>query len=162
MSQSKYGNTYASERELAPLRPLAARFCNIDAAMTEIARLSAVQTLPKGTVHVISDIHGEDQKLRHVINNASGSMRPLVEEVLKDRLSADEFQKFITLIFYPGEVIQHLEAEPRTAAELEAYAVTTLRNLFELVRILSARYSLKRAMEMFPGEYRELLAEMLH
>lgn len=162
MSQSKYGHTYASERELAPLRPLAARFPNIDAAMTEIARLSAVQTLPKGTVHVISDIHGEDQKLRHVINNASGSLRPLVEQVFKDRLRPEEFQKFITLIFYPGEVIQHLEAEPRTAAELEAYAVTTLRNLFELVRILSARYSLKRAMEMFPGEYRELLAEMLH
>ena len=38
MSQSKYGNTYASERELAPLRPLAARFCNIDAAMTEYHR----------------------------------------------------------------------------------------------------------------------------
>ncbi|GAB1487955.1 fructose-1,6-bisphosphatase [Opitutaceae bacterium] len=162
MSNSKYGNTYASERELAPLRPLAARFPNIDAAMAEIARLSAIQTLPKGTVHVISDIHGEDQKLRHVINNASGSLRPLVERVFKDRLSPDEFQKFITLIFYPGEVIQRLEAEPRTGAELEAYAVTTLHNLFELVRILSARYSLKRAMEMFPGEYRELLAEMLN
>ena len=63
MSQSKYGNTYASERELAPLRPIAARFCNIDAAMTEIARLSAVQTLPNGTVHVISDICGDEHSL---------------------------------------------------------------------------------------------------
>lgn len=162
MSTPKYGHTYASERELAPLRPLAARFPNIDAAMMEIARLSAIQTLPKGTVHVISDIHGEDQKLRHVINNASGTLRPLVERIFKERLAPEQFQEFITLIFYPGEVIQKLEAQPRSPEELEGYAVGTLRNLFELVRILAARYSLKRAMETFPDEYRELLAEMLH
>src|SRR3954470_7476617 len=98
------------ERELAPLRSLAVRFPTIDAAMTEIARLAAVQTLPKGTVHVISDIHGEDKKLRHVINNASGSLRPLVERVFSGRLSPSELQDFITLIFYPGEVIEQLEA----------------------------------------------------
>ena len=49
-----------AEFELALLRPLTERFPNVDAAMAEIARLSAVLTLPKGTVHVISDIHGED------------------------------------------------------------------------------------------------------
>ena len=56
--------------ELTLLRALATQFPNIDSALAEIARLSAVLTLPKGTVHVISDIHGEDKKLRHVINNA--------------------------------------------------------------------------------------------
>ena len=69
------------EAELVLLRPLAERFPNVDAAMAEIARLSAVLTLPKGTVHVISDVHGEDQKLRHVINNASGTLRPVVEQL---------------------------------------------------------------------------------
>jgi hypothetical protein len=66
----------AAEYELALLRPLTERFPNVDAAMAEIARLCAVLTLPKGTIHVISDIHGEDKKLRHVINNASGTLRP--------------------------------------------------------------------------------------
>jgi fructose-1,6-bisphosphatase-3 len=150
------------ERALAPLRALAVRYPNIDAAMTEIARLAAVLTLPKGTVHVISDIHGEDQKLRHVINNASGSLRPLVERVFGSRMDAAQFQGFLTLIFYPGETIQRLESEARSPAALRSYALTTLRDLFELVRILAARYSLKRAMEVFPAEYRELLAEMLH
>ena len=42
--------------ELASLRVLSDRFPNIDAATAEIARLSAVQTLPKGSIHVISDI----------------------------------------------------------------------------------------------------------
>ena len=37
--------------------------------------LRAALSLPRGLVHVISDVHGEDAKLRHVINNASGSLR---------------------------------------------------------------------------------------
>ncbi|WP_197231228.1 fructose-bisphosphatase class III [Novipirellula artificiosorum] len=88
-----------SEKSLTILRLFAERFPNIDSAMAEIARLSAIRTLPKGTIHVISDIHGEDQKLRHVINNASGSLRPLVEKLFGDHMDADEFRDFLTLIF---------------------------------------------------------------
>ena len=148
--------------ELVLLRSLAERFPNVDAAMAEIARLSAVLTLPKGTIHVISDIHGEDQKLRHVINNASGTLRPLVEKLFAGQMEPRQFQEFLTLIFYPAEMVQRLEKEPRSPDELRAYARRTLRDLFVLVRILAARYSLKHAMQVFPPEYRELQAELLH
>lgn len=151
-----------TDSELALLRPLTERFPNVDAAMAEIARLSAVLTLPKGTIHVISDIHGEDQKLRHVINNASGTLRPLVERLFAGRLDPKQFQEFLTLIFYPAEVTQRMEKEARSMEELRTFATGTLRHLFELVRVLAARYSLKRAMSLFPSEYRELLSEMLH
>src|SRR5437588_6902165 len=86
------------------LRTLAKQFPNVDSAMAEIARLSAVTTLPKGTVHVISDIHGEDKKLRHVINNASGTLRPLVERLFKAKMSPKQFQEFLKLVFYPAEI----------------------------------------------------------
>src|ERR1041384_5336623 len=95
------------ECELASLRVLADRFPNIDSATAEIARLSAVLTLPKGTVHVISDVHGEDKKLRHVINNSSGTLRPIVERLFKERMDPAEFQEFLTLVFYPAEVTAH-------------------------------------------------------
>src|SRR5215469_6541400 len=90
--------------ELATLEPLAREMPTVDTAIAEIARLAAVLTLPKGTVHVISDIHGEDKKLRHVINNASGTLRPLVQKRFAQRMSPAEFQEFLTLIFYPAEV----------------------------------------------------------
>ena len=151
-----------SEADRVLLRPLAERFPNVDAAMAEIARLSAVLTLPKGTIHVISDIHGEDQKLRHIINNASGTLRPLVEKMFAGKLETKQFQEFLTLIFYPAEVTQRLEKEARPADELRQFAVTTLRNLFDLAGVLATQYSLKRAMTVFPAEYRELLSEMLH
>ena len=148
--------------ELTLLRALSREFPNVDSAAAEIARLSAILTLPKGTVHVISDIHGEDKKLRHVINNASGTLRPLVERLFARKMSPKEFQEFLTLIFYPAEMSERLEQTLTDPAALRDFANRTLRHQFELVRHLAARYSLKRAMEVFPREYKELISEMLH
>ncbi len=148
--------------ELTLLRALARQFPNIDSALAEIARLSAVLTLPKGTVHVISDIHGEDKKLRHVINNASGTLRPLVERLFKDKMDPREFSEFLTLIFYPAEVTDRLESTLTDVEELRTFARRTLKHQFKLVRVLASRYSLKRAMQVFPREYTDLFAEMLH
>src|SRR3978361_2077626 len=83
--------------DLVILRSFAQKFPNIDAAMAEVARLSAVLTLPKGTVHIISDIHGEDKKLRHVINNASGTLRPLVPALLPPRRTPARVQELLRL-----------------------------------------------------------------
>ena len=151
-----------SRYELTLLRALARQFPNIDSAFAEIARLSAVLTLPKGTVHVISDIHGEDKKLRHVINNASGTLRPLVERMFRERMEPHEFQEFLTLIFYPAEVTDRLEQTLTDREELRTFARRTLINQFDLVRVLAARYSLKRAMQVFPQDYANLFSEMLH
>ena len=160
--QSGGRHTEPSRYELTLLRALAREFPNIDSALAEIARLSAVLTLPKGTVHVISDIHGEDKKLRHVINNASGTLRPLVEHHFQRRMEPKQLQEFLTLIFYPAEVTQRLEQTLTDREELRAFARRTLRHQFELVRVLASRYSLKRAMQVFPREYSDLFSEMLH
>ena len=96
------------EADLAMLELLALEYPNVDAAIAEVARLAAVQTLPKSAVHVISDIHGEDKKLQHVINNASGTLRPLVEEMFADRMNAQEMAEFLKLTFYPAEVTARL------------------------------------------------------
>ena len=151
-----------SRYELTLLRALAREFPNIDSALAEIARLSAVLTLPKGTVHVISDIHGEHNKLKHVINNASGTLRPLVERLFQRRMEPIQLQEFLTLIFYPAEVTQRLEQTMTNLEELRTFARRTLRHQFELVRVLASRYSLKRAMQVFPREYADLFSEMLH
>ncbi len=96
------------EAELTNLRPLQALFPNLDAALGEVARLTAECTLSKGSVHVLSDIHGEDQKLRHVINNASGTLRPLVEKTFAGRLDASHQRELLTLLFYPRETLGRL------------------------------------------------------
>lgn len=151
-----------TQRELAVMRPLARHFPNIDAAYAEIARLSAILTLPMGAIHIISDVHGEHRKLRHVINNASGTLRPLVERVFRDRMTPADFREFLTLIFYPAEVTQRLEAETSDPERIREFARRMLRQLFELVRVLVARSSFKRALRVFPADYADLFAELVH
>ncbi|MBV9672857.1 MAG: fructose-bisphosphatase class III, partial [Verrucomicrobia bacterium] len=150
------------ERELVGLHPLSREVPNVDAAVAEIARFSAELTLPQGTIHVLSDVHGEDQKLRHVINNASGTLRPLVERLFKEHLTRQHFQELLTLIFYPAEVVERLECTLRTPQQQKDYALRTLHQLFAVVRVLAARRSLKHATRIFPVEYRELFTEILH
>src|SRR5919201_1589246 len=89
------------ERTLATLRALGERFPTLDSVLAEIAHLSAVLTLPKGTIHVVSDVHGEFKKLKHIINNASGSLRPLVETLFADEMTGEEIQKLLATIYYP-------------------------------------------------------------
>ena len=65
---------------------LARQFPTASSVMSEIALLQAKLTLPKRRIHIISDIHGDDRKLRHVVNNASGGLSNLIDEVLGELL----------------------------------------------------------------------------
>lgn len=150
------------DSNLSALLPLSREIPNIDCAIAEIARFAAELTLPKGTIHVISDIHGEDKKLRHVINNASGTLRPLVERLLNEKMPSDQFEEFLKLVFYPAEVVESLEKTLRDEDEQKIYSMRTLQALFDVVRVLAARHSLKYATRLFPADYRELLGEILH
>ena len=149
------------EDELTILRPLARQFPSLDAALAEIARLSAELTRPKGTVHVLSDVHGEDVKLRHVINNASGSLRPIVERMFAGRLSPEHLREFLTLIFYPREMLALIGPTLRGPGALKAFAKRVLPNLFEIIRTLTRRDSLLRAGRALPPDYRDLLRDLL-
>jgi len=148
--------------DLSILELLALQFPNADAAIAETARLAAVQTLPKGVVHVISDIHGEDKKLQHVINNASGTLRPLVEEMFADSMTPNELEEFLKLTFYPAEVTKRVGETLTSPDEIRAYALQMLMPQLELLRYLVSNFSLRLATNLFPVEYRELLLEMMH
>lgn len=150
------------EADLSSLEFLAAKFSNTDAAIAEIARLSAIQTLPRGAIHMISDIHGEDKKLRHVINNASGTLRPLVEQMFGKRMAPDELKDFLKITFYPAEVTDQLEQNLTDSVELKCYAQKILKPQFELLRHLLSNYSLKLATEILPADYQNLILEILH
>ncbi len=150
------------EADLSSLELLALKFPNVDAAIAELSRLAAVQTLPKGVVHVISDIHGEDKKLQHIINNASGTLRPIVEKMFATTMSEGERAEFLKLVFYPAEVTRRVAETLSGASEIKAYAQRMIKPQLELLRYLISNYSLRLATDLFPPEYRELLLEMMH
>ncbi len=151
----------SASTDLAMLRALTDRFPNVASARSEIAALRAGLSLPKPVVHVISDIHGDYKKLRHVLNNASGSLRPLVESIFAGRLSGEELVQFLSIVYYPFETMERLRATMKGAEEQAAWAARTLRAQFELVRKLAAHYRRDRLTSTFPVELRELFQELL-
>ena len=62
------------------LKLLAEQFPSVDAICSEISKLSAQLSLPKGTEHFMSDIHGEYAAFCHIMNNCSGVIRQLQTE----------------------------------------------------------------------------------
>src|SRR5438132_13081868 len=135
-----------SEEKLVMLRALAARFPTADAALAELSALRAGLSLPKGTVHVVSDVHGEYKKLRHIINNASGTLRPLVQSLFADRLTDSELRELLAILYYPREAMEYLTARLSDGAPRRACVRRTLRLHFELVRRLAGVYRRQHAV----------------
>ena len=149
-----------SHDRLAHLEALSLRYPSSRAAISEAAALRASLTLPARTVHVISDIHGEDIKLRHVISNASGALRLLVDEILADRLAAQEKNRFLAVLYYPREAINHYSKSIVASGQRERWVFDTLSMQFEIVRQLRARVRRMTFEELLPWEYRELFVEL--
>jgi fructose-1,6-bisphosphatase-3 len=147
--------------ELASLGPLARQFPTVDAALAEITRLTAELPLPKGTVHVLSDVHGEHAKLRHIINNASGTLRPRVERLFAAELSPDQLQQFLALLFYPRETLEQAEATVAGEADRRDYCRRTLRCLFTLIGALTEDFGFGRVQGLLPADFRDLFQEIL-
>ena len=92
------------------LESLSYRFPTIGKASTEIINLSAILQLPKETEHFLTDIHGEYEQFAHILKNGSGAIRSKIEEVFGFELSNEDKKELATLIYYPDEKIELVEA----------------------------------------------------
>ena len=75
------------EKTIHYLQLLSHNYPSIQSVSTEIINLRAIMNLPKGTEHFISDIHGEYEGFRHILRNASGSVRSKIDMALGDYVS---------------------------------------------------------------------------
>jgi fructose-1,6-bisphosphatase-3 len=152
-------NTDLSAERLAHLRALASQFPTTDAAISEAAALRASLALPAGIVHVISDVHGEDAKLRHVINNASGALRRLADEVVGDRLTPHEKARFLAVLYYPREAINLFSHDIVAGGTRPDWVFSTLSLQFEIIRVLRNTHRRLTFEKLLPATYRELFVE---
>jgi len=141
------------------LRALARRYPTRDAVLAEIGHRKAVLTLPKGTVHVVSDVHGEDKKLKHIINNASGTLRPLVERLFEGRIDAIELQQLLAIIYYPRE--SYARFQPADPAGRQAFVLATIGREVEIIRALSQRHARRHVEKLYPPAFVGLLRELV-
>ena len=89
------------QTDLRYLKSLAKQYPTVAAAATEIINLQAILSLPKGTEHFITDIHGEYDQFQHVLKNGSGAIKRKIEDEFGNAISQAEKKSIATLIYYP-------------------------------------------------------------
>ena len=85
------------ELEQRYLKSLAKQYPTIASASTEIINLQAILSLPKGTEHFMTDIHGEYEQFNHVLKNGSGSVRRKIDEEFGNTLSNKDKKVWLRL-----------------------------------------------------------------
>ena len=159
------------------LRLLSEKFPNAQAVVTELVNLRAILSLPKGTEHFVSDLHGESSAFIHMIKNASGVVRRKVDEVYNDTISETEKRALCALIYYPderielvkrfyaGEQIDGLETVHYQIANLHSLEDWYRRRLLQVVdiaRAVTIKYSRSKVHKLLPKDYAYIIGELLH
>lgn len=145
--------------DLRYLRLLSNNFPTISDACTEIINLEAILSLPKGTEHFLTDLHGEYEAFQHVLKNASGVVRRKVEDIFGNSLREMDKQALCTLIYYPEEKLEHVK---KTEKDLNDWYRITLHHIIEVARMVSSKYSRSKVRKSLPADFAYIIEELLH
>lgn len=141
------------------LRLLADKYPTIAAASTEIINLSSILSLPKGTEHVLSDIHGESEKFFHVLKNGSGAVRKKINDEFGNTLSIRDKKQLATLIYYPEQKMDLIEkAEP----DLDDWYKITLNRLIMVCKRAASKYTRSKVRKALPADFAYVIEELIN
>jgi len=141
------------------LQLLSEKFPNSQAVITELINLRAILSLPKGTEHFVSDLHGASSAFIHMIKNASGVVRRKVDEVYGETMPEEEKRALCALIYYPDERIEY---EKTVQPDMEAWYKIRLSQTVEIARAVTIKYSRSKVHKLLPPDYAYIIKELLH
>lgn len=146
------------EIDLRYLKSLAKQYPTVASAATEIINLQAILSLPKGTEHFITDIHGEYDQFQHVIKNGSGAIKRKIEDEFGNAISAGEKKAIATLIYYPE---QKLEQVIKEEENMEDWYKVTLYRLIKICKNASSKYTRSKVRKALPKDFAYVIEELL-
>ena len=141
------------------LELLAEKYPTEQAVSRGIINLTAILSLPKGTEHFMSDLHGEYEAFCHILNNCSGVIREKVDLLFGETLSDFDREEICTLIYYPVEKLELVRKEGKNNEE---WYRATLGELIDIARLLSSKYTRSKVRKAMPKEYAYILDELIH
>ncbi len=144
--------------DLRYLKSLARQYPTVAAAATEIINLQAILSLPKGTEHFITDIHGEYEQFQHVLKNGSGAIKRKIEDEFGNAMSASEKKAIATLIYYPE---QKMEQVLKTEENMEDWYKVTLYRLIRICKCASSKYTRSKVRKALPKDFAYVIEELL-
>lgn len=147
------------------LQLLSEKFPNANSVLTELINLRSILSLPKGTEHFVSDLHGASTAFIHMVKNASGVIRRKVDDAFGDSISEQEKRALCALIYYPDERLQ-IPDEPydegREFASREEFLFTRLSQVVEIMRRVTVKYTRSKVRKMIPGQFAYIIEELLY
>ena len=143
------------------LKSLSKQFPTIADAATEIINLQAILSLPKGTEHFLTDIHGEWEQFNHVLKNGSGSVKRKIDEEFGNTLSVKDKRSLATLVYYPKEKLELIiQGEPDQEI-LEDWYKITLHRLVALTKRVSSKYTRSKVRKALPPDFSYVIEELI-
>ncbi len=140
------------------LKGLAKQYPTIPAAATEIINLQAILSLPKGTEHFITDIHGEYDQFQHIMKNGSGAIKRKIEEEFCNSLSVAEKKNIAILIYYPELKLKQVV---RQEDNMEDWYKVTLYRLIRICKSASSKYTRSKVRKALPKDFAYVIEELL-
>lgn len=143
------------------LKSLSKQFPTIADAATEIINLQAIMSLPKGTEHFLTDIHGEWEQFNHVLKNGSGSVKRKIDEEFGNTLSAKDKRSLATLIYYPREKLELILEEEEDQEVLEDWFKITIHRLVQMTKRVSSKYTRSKVRKALPKDFSYVIEELI-
>jgi len=141
------------------LELLAKQYPNIQSASSEIINLNSILSLPKGTEHFLSDIHGEYKMFTHILNSASGVVKRKIKEIYEGILGEEEINQLATLIYYPEEKIKLIKAK---VFNINTWYYTTIIYLIEISKSASTKFTRSKMRKYLPKEFAYIIEELMN
>ena len=141
------------------MRILSEKYPTKESIYEKLIYLQSRLSLPKGTEHFMSDLHGEYDLFLHIINNCSGVIHEKVDYIFGDLLGEEEIAEFCTLIYYPKEKITQIKAQQR---DTHAWYRKNLARLVKLAKFMSFKYPSFKMRELIPNSYETVILELLN
>lgn len=147
------------KKQLPYVTELSSRYPTIQATANEIIKLNAMWHLPKPTEHFISDVHGEYEAFKHIINNASGVIREKVDILFSTTLLEEDRARLASLIYYPDEKLEEFHA---TEPENSEWEIITINRLISVCRLVGSKYTRTKVRASMPEDYADIINELVY
>ena len=142
------------------LKILSKQFTNVATTATEIINLQSILSLPKGTEHFLSDIHGEHEQFAHVLKNGSGAVKRKIDDEFGNILSEREKKELATLIYYPEERIRMIKKQT-TSGSLDDWYIVMINRLIRVCKASASKYTRSKVRKALPKNFAYVIEELI-
>lgn len=141
------------------LELLAEKFPTVESAASEIIKLSAMRSLPKGTEYFFSDMHGEYEAFIYMLRSASGMIKIKIDRVLGKTVTSAEREALAELIYNPEKVMKKLG---KKGVLTDEWKRITIYRLILVCEEVSAKYTRSGVHKRVPEDMVYIIDELLN